>query len=77
MSKLEKDSGRRMKPIEVTVDGGNIERAIRVLKRKMANEGIFRELKRRRFYEKPSERLKRKRRAAERRRRKAARMRIP
>ena len=55
------------------VDGENINRAINQLKRKMANEGIFKELKKRRFYEKPSERKKRKQREAERRLRKSLR----
>ncbi|MCB9728454.1 MAG: 30S ribosomal protein S21 [Myxococcota bacterium] len=62
-----------MKPLEVKVDGENINRAINQLKRKMANEGIYKELKKRRFYEKPSERKKRKAREAERRLRKALR----
>ena len=44
-----------LRPIEVVVEGDNVERAIKILKRKMADEGIFRELKKRRYYEKPSE----------------------
>lgn len=63
----------RYTPLEVRVDGDNLNRAINQLKRKMANEGIYKELKKRRFYEKPSERRKRKRREAERRLRKALR----
>jgi small subunit ribosomal protein S21 len=43
----------------------------------MANEGIYKELKKRRFYEKPSERKKRKQREAERRVRKAQRRQLP
>jgi small subunit ribosomal protein S21 len=50
---------------------GNMERAIRLLKKKMQLEGVQRELKHRRFYEKPSVRKKRKRLAASRRRRKS------
>ena len=61
------------RPMEVKVEGDNINRAINQLKRKMANEGIYKELKKRRFYEKPSERKKRKAREAERRLRKAMR----
>ncbi len=38
----------------------NIEKAMRVLKRKLIKEGLFKELKSRRYYEKPSERRKRK-----------------
>jgi small subunit ribosomal protein S21 len=50
---------------------GNIERAIRLLKKKMQSEGVQRELKHRRFYEKPSVKKKRKRLTASRRRRKS------
>jgi small subunit ribosomal protein S21 len=46
--------------LEIRVDG-NIEKAIRLLKRKMQTDGLFRELKNRRFYEKPSIKKKRKR----------------
>ena len=51
----------RPKPgaMEVHVDH-NIEKAMRVLKRKLIKEGLFKELKSRRYYEKPSERRKRK-----------------
>jgi small subunit ribosomal protein S21 len=45
--------------IEITV-GHNLEKAMRVLKRKLIREGVFKELKARRFYEKPSEKRKRK-----------------
>lgn len=65
------DSG--MRPLEVRVEGDNINRAINQLKRKMANEGIYKEMKKRRHYEKPSEARKRKQRESERRRRKAER----
>jgi small subunit ribosomal protein S21 len=46
--------------LEIRVDDKNIEKAIRLLKRKMQNDGLFRELKNRRFYEKPSLKKKRK-----------------
>ena len=62
------------RPLEVYVQDGNVDRAISALKRKMANEGIYKELKKRRFYEKPSEAKKRKTRDAVRRRKKAIRM---
>jgi small subunit ribosomal protein S21 len=52
---------------------GNIEKAIKVLKRKMDSEGVRKELKRRRFYEKPSVKRKRKRLEARRRRLKSRR----
>ena len=42
--------------INVKVFNNNVEKAIRVLKKKMLKEGIIKELKERRYYEKPSER---------------------
>ena len=42
--------------IEVQVRDNNVEAAIRVLKKKLLREGIFKELKLRKNYEKPSER---------------------
>ena len=41
--------------LEVVVHDNNVEQAMRVLKKKLQREGVFRELKIRRFYEKPSE----------------------
>ena len=64
------------RPLEVTVDQDHVDRAINRLKRKMADEGILKELKKRRFYEKPSVKKKRKMREAERRRRKDVKRRI-
>jgi small subunit ribosomal protein S21 len=58
--------------LEIRVDG-NIEKAIRLLKRKLQNDGIFRELKNRRFYEKPSIKKKRKRIEAQKRKAKSLR----
>ena len=40
----------------VNVKDNNVEQAIRMLKKKMQREGVFREMKNRRSYEKPSER---------------------
>ena len=57
------------RPLEVPVINGNLEGAIRALKRKMNREGILKQLKLKRFHEKPSVRRKRKRKEAERRRR--------
>ena len=51
----------------------NVDQALRVLKKKMQREGIFREMKQRRAYEKPSERKTRERSEAIRRARKLAR----
>lgn len=45
--------------LEVHVDH-SVERAMKVLKRKLIKEGLFKELKSRRYYEKPSQRKKRK-----------------
>ena len=41
--------------ITVEVRGGNLEKAMRVLKKKVQKEGIVRELKERQYYKKPSE----------------------
>ena len=57
--------------MEILVNG-NLEKAMRVLKRKLIREGMFRELKARRFYEKPCEKRKRKSKEAQKKRRKEA-----
>lgn len=62
------------KPLEVIVGEKGMERAIKHLKRKMAAEGILRELKRRRHYMKPSVKKRKKASEAARRRRKRARI---
>jgi small subunit ribosomal protein S21 len=59
--------------LQVFVRDNNVDQALRVLKKKMQREGVFRELKRRRFYEKPSEKAAREETEAIRRARKAAR----
>jgi len=41
--------------IEVIVRDKNVEKALRVLKKKLQKDGLFRELRLRQFYEKPSE----------------------
>lgn len=41
--------------VSVNVRDNNIEQALRALKKKMQREGIFREMKLRKNYEKPSE----------------------
>ena len=43
----------------VSVRDNNVDQALRVLKKKMQREGMFREMKNRRAYEKPSEKKKR------------------
>jgi small subunit ribosomal protein S21 len=62
------------KPLEVQVGEKGIERAIKNLKRKMASEGVLRELKRRRHYMKPSVKRRKKASEAARRRRKRTRI---
>ena len=42
--------------MQVLVRDNNVDQALKVLKKKMQREGVFREMKRRRHYEKPSER---------------------
>ena len=59
--------------MQVLVRENNIEQALRVLKKKMQREGVFREMKARRSYEKPSERRARQKAEAVRRSRKLAR----
>jgi small subunit ribosomal protein S21 len=56
-----RDRDDRPKPqaMEVYVEN-NIEKAMKVLKRKLIKEGLFKELKSRRYYEKPSQKKKRK-----------------
>ena len=41
--------------ITVEVRGGNLEKAMRVLKKKVQKAGIIKEIKRRQYYMKPSE----------------------
>ncbi len=60
----------------VTVRDNDVAAALRVLKKKMQREGIFREMKQRRSYEKPSERRAREKADAIRRTRKMLRKRM-
>jgi small subunit ribosomal protein S21 len=62
-----------VKRLQVFVRDNNVDQALRVLKKKMQREGVFREMKRRRFYEKPSERATREKAESVRRRHKLAR----
>jgi small subunit ribosomal protein S21 len=59
--------------LQVFVRENNVDQALRALKRKMQREGIFREMKARRAYEKPSERKTREKAESVRRARKLAR----
>ena len=47
--------------MQVSVRENNVDQALRVLKKKMQREGIFREMKLRRHFEKPSEKKARER----------------
>jgi small subunit ribosomal protein S21 len=57
----------------VQVRDNNVDQALKALKKKMQREGIFREMKLRNYYEKPSERRVREQAEAVRRARKLAR----
>jgi small subunit ribosomal protein S21 len=62
--------------VQVLVRDNNVDQALRALKKKMQREGIFREMKMRRNYEKPSERKAREKAEAVRRHRKLLRKRL-
>lgn len=62
--------------MHVIVRDNNVDQALRALKKKMQREGIFREMKLRRNYEKPSERRAREQAEAVRRHRKLLRKRM-
>ena len=49
------DTQKGDKLVEVQVRNGNLEKAMRVLKKKVQKEGLLRELKDRQYYTKPSE----------------------
>jgi small subunit ribosomal protein S21 len=61
-----------LKNIEVKVLDNDIERALRILKKKIQTDGLFKRLKMKKSYEKPSEYRRRKQREAVRRQRIAA-----
>ena len=62
--------------MQINVRDNNVEQALRVLKKKLQREGIYREMKKRRHFEKPSEIKKRERDEAVRRYRKLTRKRL-
>jgi small subunit ribosomal protein S21 len=61
--------------LEIRVKGSDLEKALKLLKRQLQKDGLLRELKKRRFYEKPSVKLKTKQREAQKRKAKNARQR--
>ena len=50
--------------MQVIVRDNNVDQALRALKKKLQREGVYREMKMRRFYEKPSEKKAREQAAA-------------
>jgi small subunit ribosomal protein S21 len=63
--------------LRVEVFDNQIEPALKILKREMLKGGVFKEMKRRAYYEKPSVKRKRKQAEARKKRRKAAARRSP
>lgn len=61
--------------VQIVVRDNNVDQALKALKKKMQREGLFREMKRRNHFEKPSEKKARERAEAVRRARKLARKR--
>ena len=61
--------------MEIKVNGNDVEKALKILKRQIQKDGLLRELKERRFYEKPSIKSRRKQREAQKRRIKNAKLR--
>lgn len=59
--------------LEIKVNGNDIEKALKLLKRQLQKDGLLKELKKRRYYEKPSVKLKSKQREAQKRRVKTSR----
>ena len=59
--------------MDIKVNDNNVDGALKVLKRKLQKEGLFKEIKRRKAYEKPCEKEKRKRREAKKQRMKSLR----
>ena len=62
--------------MQIIVRDNNVDQALRALKKKLQREGVYREMKLRRHYEKPSEKRARERAAAIRRARKLERKRV-
>ena len=62
--------------MEVVVRDNNVDQALRALKKKLQREGVFREMKLRRHYEKPSQRKAREKSEAVRRLRKMQRKKL-
>jgi small subunit ribosomal protein S21 len=70
--RMERKGRGRLKEITVRVQDNDLEKAMRILKKKIQNDGLFKRLKLKKSYEKPSEYRRRKQREALRRQRIAA-----
>ncbi len=62
--------------MDIKVYGHDVEKALKSLKRQLQKEGLFKEIKQRSFYEKPSVKEKRKKREAAKKRVKALRFKV-
>lgn len=60
--------------VEIKVHGNQVEKALKVFKRKLARDGVLKDIKRLRYFEKPSVRKKRKLKEAKKRRDKLERL---
>jgi small subunit ribosomal protein S21 len=56
--------------LKVDVVGNDVEKALKIMKRNLSRDGLFREMRNRKFYEKPSVKKKRKQAAARKNKRK-------
>ncbi len=72
LKQVERKGRRSLKAIEVRVIDNDLEKAMRILKKKIQNDGLFKRLKLKKSYEKPSEYRRRKERESVRRQRIAA-----
>jgi small subunit ribosomal protein S21 len=69
-------TGKVVKSVQVLVRDNNVDQALRALKKKLQREGVFREMKLRQHYEKPSVKRAREKAEAVRRARKLARKKL-
>jgi len=63
--------------LQVNVSGNDVEKALKDLKRRLQRDGLFKEIKKRTFYLKPSKKIKAKQREARRKRQKSMRFKAP
>jgi len=60
--------------VEIKVHSNQVEKALKIFKRKLARDGVLKDIKRLRYFEKPSIRKKRKEKEAKKRRDKLSRL---